>query len=228
MTNKMINRKNRLRITVTALLMATALRTSAQEMPLKDKILSMRQQMENTENLHLVMEVTLKDRSGAEVTKQRGEIWKAKTNYSYVFSGIELLMNARLKVMVNKQEKKISVSKRRLKDEKDMMAMQFPMEKMQDKIQDAACLGQDEGRWHYEASAPDFGVSKMDLFFAEDHLDEMRYWQGEHQTIVKFSVFDIHPAIAKDKFNESKFINKKGNNYYVSPQYKEYRFVDSQ
>jgi len=216
------------RITVTILLMATALRASAQEMPLKEKMLSMRRQMENTENLHLVIEVVLKDRSGAEVTRQRGEIWKSKQNYRCTFSGIELLMNARLKVTVNKQEKKISVSKRRLKDEKDMMAMQFPMEKMQDKIQGAVCRGQDGGRWHYEASAPDFGVSKMDLFFAEDHLDEMRYWQGDFQTIVKFSVFDTHPEIAKSRFDESKFIEKKGNNYYVSPKYKEYSFSDVQ
>lgn len=215
-----------LRISVTILLMAAALYTLAQEMPLQEKIIFMREKFKNLENLHLIMDVVLKDRSGTELFNQRGEVWKSKMNYYYTFSGLELLMNERLKVVVNKQEKKIAVSKRKIKEEKELMTMLLPMEKMLDKIHDAAYLGQDAGRWHYTASAPDMGVSKMDLFFAGDHIDEMHYRQGEHQTIVKFSVFDADPVIAKGKFDEKKYVVKKGKEFHLAAQYKEYRFVE--
>jgi len=79
-----------------------------------------------------------------------------------------------------------------------------------------------------EASVPDCGVSKIDLFFAEDHIDEMRYWQGDHQTIVRFSVFDVRPKFPPGKFDERKYIEKRGKSYLPSADYKDYKFVENE
>jgi hypothetical protein len=162
------------------------------------------------------------------------DIRKSHDNYSCVFGSLEMLMNSRYMIMIDKATRDIVCSKRNAK-----AIDRFQRDPMKLNLDSLLGLGNgpkliadtDSPLLHYRFDEAGGGIKELDIFIDQRlrTLSKLRYrYSDGHIVVITFSVFDNAPGFPENYFSEKIYFSESGSTKKLTDNYKGYTltFVD--
>jgi outer membrane lipoprotein-sorting protein len=178
----------------------------------KQLVKEMRQTYAESKSLQIVMDIAVYDsaQSVEPYFKHTIDIKREGTNYWYQFGENEMLMNDNYLIMLDRQSRQISCSKRSLEAEKEMQkAFKFDLDSILTLYDDPQYLGKVGNTEHYLVFEKQGPIEKIHFFVDKANYDlkriEYKYREGQYVTI-NFLVFNRDPDFEDGTFSESQYI----------------------
>ena len=205
--------------------------TEAQDF--KEALLNMRQQYEASDNMHIEMQVTVFDDTSATNTffQEKATIKRQNDSYYQVFGNMEMLMNARAIIVVNKAAKTITCNPRNLAAEalvKD--PFQLNLDSILNFYQEPMLLSSEAGVDRYSLVQKQGPIRKLTLAIdtRSNQLMQLAYYYTQGQYVeIDFLVFDNQVQFPENTFSETKFFSFGENELRASPAYKGYEILNN-
>jgi hypothetical protein len=167
------------------------------------------------------------DKSNTPYFDETADIKRQKKNYYYQFGSINMLMNAKYILMVDKSSKEIVCTRRSLKTEEQMERDPFKLnlDSILTFYGNPDYLGKTADGTHYRLSQKKGTIRQYDFFIDEKqkivNKIEYRYEDG-HYVVIRFTLFETHPAFSTDIFDERKFVTEEKGKLTASGAYRGY------
>ncbi|MBT1708768.1 hypothetical protein KK062_11060 [Fulvivirgaceae bacterium PWU5] len=191
----------------------------------------LRQEYEQTDNFHIVMQVKVFDEVGAmkPYFSEQVNIRRSGLQYLYRFGNNEMLMNEKYIIMVDRGSKEIVCNKRSVKAERETfkdLAKLNVIDSVLRMYENPEYLGKTEaGHDHYRVKQKKGEIRDIDLFIdAQTHLLSALHYQyrsKQHVTIT-FSRFDVRPVFEESTFSENQYVIRRQGKMGASPAFKNY------
>jgi hypothetical protein len=216
--------KTRISITI-ALLFVTAI---LQAQDFRQLITAMREDYEHANALQVVMEVSVYD--SGELKKpyyqQLVDIKREGNNYWYQVENNEMLMNENYLIVVDKEARQISYSKRSIETEVELKkSYQFNLDSILTQYEKPQYLGKEEDADHYLIPEKKGPIKEVHFYIVPEtrKVKEIayRYREGQYATI-RFIVFEKTIGFAADTFSESKYMTQVNETIVPSRFFKNY------
>jgi hypothetical protein len=189
----------------------------------------MRQTYSAMENAHIKMSIRIfeDDKSNTPYFNETADIKRQNKNYYYQFGSINMLMNAKYILMVDRSSQEIVCTRRSLKEEEQMA--QDPFKPNLDSILSFYGAPDDLGKAadgrHYRLLKKMGTIRQFDFFIDEDRkiLNRIEYhYEDKHYVVIRFILFEMHPAFSIDVFDERKFVLEEKGKLTPASSYKGY------
>jgi hypothetical protein len=195
----------------------------------KQAILDMRSVLEGAKQLHIVMDVSVYERSVSNTVlyHDKVEINRDGNRYLYHYSNSDFLQNERYMIMVNKSEREMTVSRVDDQDEGDRgPKMNFDVDSILSLYQNPQHLGRDKGVDHFRVRQERTDVTQIDLYVnSMTHLlEKMEYlYDNGQRVLIRFTVFDVHPVFGENEFDEGRYVQVKNGKVSSAQAYQGYK-----
>lgn len=191
-------------------------------------IKEMRKEYEGSKTLQVVMEVSVYDSVHAPMPhyKQIVDVKREGTNYWYQFEENEMLLNEKYLVIVDKESKLISYSKRSVQMEAELQkTLVFNVDSVLKEYDAPLRLGKEGNVEHYVVNERRGAIEKIHFYIIpEQHLLkklEYNYREGQFVSI-NFLAFDKNVVFPEDTFSESRYLIKMNNKVIPSRFFRQY------
>jgi outer membrane lipoprotein-sorting protein len=196
---------------------------------LKETLWAMRSALKNVDQMHIVMHISVfenKDKQ-KQVYSDRVEINRDHLQCFYRYNSSEFLMNDRYTVMVDKTEQEIiwtptTEERKNHFDKKELL----DMDSILSLYDNPEFISREKDTDHFKINQKDGAIKQIDLSVnnASHLLQRMEYLYANGQLVlIEFEKFDLKPVFELNLFNETKYLQIKGQKATPAQQYKYYR-----
>lgn len=207
------------------------LQTKAQDF--KQALLNMRQQYEASENMHIEMQVTVFDDSTASdpFFQKKAMIKRQNDSYYQVFDNMEMLMNAKAIIVVNKEAKTIVCNPRNLAAEEQVKdPFQLNLDSIMNFYEAPKLLSSEAGVDRYSVRQKQGPIGKVELAIdtERNQLLKLAYYYVQGQYVeIDFLVFDNQVQFPENTFSETKYFSWREDQLKASSAYKGYQILNN-
>lgn len=195
----------------------------------RESLESMKKTYSTLEDAHIKMSIRIfeDDKSSTPYFDETADIKRQKKNYYYQFGSINMLMNAKYILMVDKSSKEMVCTRRSLKTEEQMERDPFKLnlDSILTFYGTPDYLGKTADGTHYRLSQKKGTIRQYDFFIDEARkiVNKIEYrYEDKHYVVIRFTLFETHPAFSPDAFDERKFVMEKKGKLTTSDAYKGY------
>lgn len=190
---------------------------------------SMKQTYSTLESAHIKMSIRIfeNDKSSTPYFDETADIKRQNRNYSYQFGSINMLMNAKYILMVDKSSKEIVCTRRSLKAEEQIERDPFKLnlDSILSFYGTPDYLGKTTDGTHYRFFQKKGTIRQFDFFIDEERkiVNKIEYrYEDKHYVVIRFMLFETHPAFSDDVFDERKFVMEEKGKLTTSGAYRGY------
>jgi hypothetical protein len=200
----------------------------AQAQDFKQVIRELRRDYAQSKALEIVMEVTVYDstQSPAPFYQQRVEIRRSGDNYWYQVENNEMLLNEKCLVVVDKEARQISYSKRSLQAEAELQKnLKFDLDSILGLYDSPRYLGKADGADHYLVHEKGGPIKDIHFYIAPGSrtLKQIAYKYSEGQyASIRFVVFNRQAVFKADTFSEQRYVTAVNDRIVPSRFFKDY------
>lgn len=191
-------------------------------------IREMRQDYEQSKSLQIVMEISVYDSGqlSQPYYQQVVDIKRDGNNYWYQVEENEMLMNDKYLIMVDKQSRQISYSKRSVEAEAELQkGYQFNLDSVFMKYEKPQYLGKEDNADHYLVLDKEGSIKEIHFYIVPETriLKQVsyRYREGQYASI-RFIVFDKKASFDPETFSEARYVTKVDKKMVPSRYFKQY------
>lgn len=200
----------------------------------RQALLEMRKEYAQAEQLHIRMEVQVFEQKDASdpLYQQEVDIRKNGQHYLYKFGSNEMLLNDRFQLMVDKNTKEISWTKRTLQEEAALEGMmKFDLDSILSFYSVPEYVGGDADSDHYRIVQKEGLVGQIDLFLNKQTkmLSKMEYqYQGGQFISVQFKAFNTQAVFPEGTFDEASYIRREKGQIKGAGEYRGYNVLETE
>lgn len=193
----------------------------------KECLESMQKTYSVIENVHIKMSIRIfeDDKSSAPYFNETADIKRQNKNYYYQLGSINMLMNTKYILMVDRSSQEIVCTRRSLRAEEQMA--QDPFKINLDSILSfygtPDYLGKTSDGTHYRLFQKTGSIRQFDFFIDEERkiVNKIEYrYEDKHYVVIRFTLFETHPVFSVDTFDERKFVVVEKGKLTPSSSYK--------
>lgn len=205
--------------------------TKAQDF--KQALLNMRQEYEASENMHIEMQVTAFDDTTATnpFFQQKAIVKRQNDSYHQVFGDMEMMINAKAIIVVNKEAKTIICNPRNLTAEDEIKdPFQLNLDSIMNFYEEPKLLSSEAGVDRYSIRQKQGPIGKVELAIDTERNRLLKlayhYVQGQY-VVIDFLVFDNRVQFPKNTFSETKYLSLGEDQLKASSKYKGYQILNN-
>lgn len=209
----------------------TLLQTVSEAQSFKERVLMMRKEYRDLDSVHIAVSVQVfeDEKATTPFYREEADIQKQASNFVYKLSAVQMLINERYLVMVDRSSKEILCSPRSPKDEEKFSdTYRANLDSMLSRHEDPEYVSSEGAVEHYRMIQEKGAIRQIDVFLdAQKNVltrMEYRYTEG-HYVVIRFVVFDIHPVFIKDAFSEERYFAKEEGRFKAASSFQGYRVV---
>lgn len=197
----------------------------------KERALMMRKEYRDLDSVHIAIDVQVFEDENATTSfyREEADIQKQASNFVYKLSALQMLMNERYLVMVDRSSKEILCSPRSPKDEEKFSdTYRENLDSMLSRHEDPEYVNREGAVEHYRMIQKKSAIRQIDVFLDTQKnvltKIEYRYTDG-HYVVIRFSIFDIHPVFIRDAFSEERYFARENGRFRAVSPFQGYRVV---
>lgn len=194
----------------------------------KQIIRELRKDYAQSKALQIVMEVTVYDSSQSPEPYYKAlvDIRRKGNNYWYQVENNEMLLNEKCLVVVDKEARQISYSKRSLETEAELQkSLKFDLDSVLALYDAPRYLGRSGNADHYLVYEKEGPIAQIHFYIVPESktLKQItyKYREGQYASI-RFIVFDRQAIFDTDTFSEAKYVTVSNDKVVPSRYFKNY------
>lgn len=211
----------------------TAFLNAANAQDYRSVIKDIRKKNENAEKLHIVMRIEAYENEASTTPfyKDVATMQRNGHQYFYRVANNEMLLSDRYMIMVDKELKQISCTKRDLQSETEFnAAINLNVDSVLSLYGNPAFIGRSADIEHYRFTEMGAAVKSIDLFIdkVKSVLTRMDYrYQDEQHVAITFEIFDLNAQMGPDIFTEGRYVKIVNGKVYPAGAYQKFDMIDT-
>jgi outer membrane lipoprotein-sorting protein len=197
----------------------------------KTFIQDMRKDFSQWNAMHVVMDITVYDSAESEpYYKQQVSIKRDGDNYWYQVEENEMLLNEKYLIMLDRESRQITCSKRSLEAEKELQRnIEFNVDSIFALYPSPEHLGTEDGVEHYRFLEKNGPIAEVHFYVRKEQYDlkKMEYkYRGGQFVSIQFVVFKKNVKFEPNTFSETRYVTEEKRTIRPGRFFHQYQLVD--
>ena len=194
-------------------------------------IQEMRKDFSQWHAMHVVMDITVYDSAANEpYYKQQVSIKRDGDNYWYQVEENEMLLNEKYLIMLDREARQITCSKRSLEAEKELQRnIEFNVDSIFALYPSPEYMGTNDGAAHFKFVEKNGPIAEVHFYVRKEHdyLKKMEYkYRGGQFASIQFVVFKKNVKFEPNTFSETQYVTEEKRTIRPGRFFHQYQLVD--